>query len=60
MKRLILVLLSLLLLSGCAAGQVTGDDKMAGSYKQIDQETAKQMMALDDGHIVVDVRRRDE
>ncbi len=58
MKRLILVLLSLLLLSGCASGQVTGDEEMA--YTQIDQETAKQMMAVDDGHVVVDVRRRDE
>ena len=58
MKRLILVLLSLLLLSGCASGQVTGDEEMA--YTRIDQETAKQMMAVDDGHVVVDVRRRDE
>ncbi len=33
---------------------------MAGGYRQIDQETARQMMALDDGHVVVDVRRQDE
>ena len=30
------------------------------SYTQIDQETAKLMMDIEDGHVVVDVRRRDE
>lgn len=30
------------------------------SYTQIDQDTAKIMMDLDDGHVVVDVRRVDE
>ena len=30
------------------------------SYTQIDQDTAKLMMDLDDGHVVVDVRRQDE
>ena len=30
------------------------------SYMQIDQEMAKAMMELDDGHVVVDVRRQDE
>ena len=30
------------------------------SYTRIDQETALQMMARDDGHVVVDVRRADE
>ncbi len=32
----------------------------ADSYTQIDQETAKLMMDIDDGHVVVDVRRQDE
>ena len=32
----------------------------ADSYTQIDQETAKLMMDMDDGHVVVDVRRPDE
>ncbi len=31
-----------------------------GSYTQIDQETAKLMMDLNDGHVIVDVRRQDE
>ncbi len=30
------------------------------SYTQIDQETAKLMMDIDDGHVIVDVRRPDE
>lgn len=33
---------------------------MATSYMQISQEEAKEMMACDDGHVVVDVRRLDE
>ena len=32
----------------------------ADSYTQIDQETAKMMMDIDDGHVIVDVRRQDE
>ena len=32
----------------------------AEGYTQIDQETAKEMMAPDDGHVIVDVRRQDE
>jgi len=34
--------------------------KQAGSYTHIDQETAKQMMESEDGHIIVDVRSKDE
>ena len=30
------------------------------SYTQIDQETAREMMLRDDGHVIVDVRRQDE
>ncbi len=36
-------------------GPVTG-----GRYTQITQEEAKEMMARDDGHIILDVRRFDE
>jgi len=32
----------------------------SGSYTHISQETAKEMMQKNDGHIVVDVRRQDE
>ncbi len=56
MKRFTVFLVAtLLLLTGCASGQ-----GLEGSYTQIDQETAKEMMARDDGHVVVDVRRQDE
>ena len=30
------------------------------TYTQISQEEASKMMELDDGHIIVDVRRQDE
>lgn len=60
MKRIIMILLVLILLLGGVAVQAAGGEDMAGNYKQIDQETARQMMALDDGHVVVDVRRQDE
>ena len=33
---------------------------MVDSYAQISQDEAKEMMAKDDGHVVVDVRRPDE
>ena len=54
MKHVMLILLAALLcLSGCSA-----EEKM--TYRQISQEEARRMMALDDGHIIADVRRRDE
>lgn len=59
MRRMIIAMLALLCLgmAACAA-EKTEDEAM--NYHQIDQETAKQMMALDDGHVIVDVRRQDE
>ena len=54
MKRIIPILLAALLcLTGCSA-----EGKM--TYRRISREEAKQMMSLDDGHIIVDVRRQDE
>ena len=47
------------LLTGCT-GQILDGPGMVNSYQQIDQETAKQMMEKDDGHVVVDVRTREE
>lgn len=60
MKRYAGLLLVMLLMTGCAMGQVMDGDGMARSYTQISQETAKEMMARDDGHVIVDVRRQDE
>ena len=34
--------------------------KKEGGYTHIDQETAKQMMANEDGHVIVDVRSQEE
>lgn len=37
-----------------------GGMEMMKVYQQIDQETAKELMAEDNGSVIVDVRRRDE
>ena len=60
MKKSVMILLAaILLLSGCA-DKLDGDGMVYQSYRQISQEKAREMMARDDGHIVVDVRRQDE
>ena len=62
MRRfLALALVLVLCLTGCNAGisKESATTVMTG-YKQISQEEAKDMMARDDGHIIVDVRRQDE
>ncbi len=65
-KKLMLVLtvITTLLCVGCnrGEGQVMDGDGMFNiqQYTQITQDEAKQMMAQDDGHVIVDVRRRDE
>lgn len=51
------------LLSGCAVnGQEAGTAVMEQTfeYTQISQDKAAEMMAEDDGHVIVDVRREDE
>ena len=61
MKRLrSLALAALLLLTGCGAEKPNTDGEAMKTYRQISQEEAKEMMLREDGHIVVDVRRRDE
>lgn len=60
MKKSFVILLVavLFILTGCS--QKLDGDGMERSFNQISQETAKEMMARDDGHVVVDVRRQDE
>ena len=63
MKKSIFLFLAavLLLLPGCAPRDQGKDgDVTLNGYQQISQEQAREMMAKDDGHIVVDVRRQDE
>ena len=55
MKRLILLMLTLLLLSGCARQE---EGKM--SYTQISMEEAVEMMAEENGYIILDVRTEAE
>lgn len=61
-RALLFIFMASLLIAGCSRGQVVdGPDMVRQSeYTQIDQETAKEMMERDDGHIVIDVRRQDE
>ncbi len=57
-RRWVLVLLEVIMLGGLWA--FAGGTAQAADYQRIDQETARQMMAVDDGHVIVDVRRPDE
>ena len=62
-KKLIAAALTLFILpaSGCGLqSQSSGDAINPATYHPISQEEAKEMMARDDGHVIVDVRRQDE
>ena len=65
MKRIsALLLLFILCLTGCFGKptvQTSVSETVQGlKYKQISQEEAQEMMAKEDGHVIVDVRRQDE
>jgi len=53
-------LAALIPLAACGAVNGVPSEDNAGSYTQITQDEAKEMMLRDDGHIIVDVRRQDE
>ena len=56
--KYILILLTVLLLVGCAAQPTSPSDKAA--YRQISMEEAVTMMAQEADYIILDVRRADE
>ena len=57
----LIVLLLTVFTAGCSAsGPAAGTETSSPGFHQISQEEAKEMMAKDDGHVVVDVRRQDE
>ena len=65
MKRVsALLLLFVFCLTGCSGNALpqtsVSEASQSLKYKQISQEEAQEMMAKDDGHIIVDVRRQDE
>ena len=55
MKKLFLLLLSLMLVSGCAASH-----SEAGSYRQIDMTQAVSLMDTEKNYIILDVRTPEE
>ena len=55
MKKLILIILSAILFSGCASS-----DPHINTYCQISMDEAVVMMAQESGYIILDVRRADE
>lgn len=59
-RAVILLAAGLLCLAGCASGGQGADAPEAGSYRQIGQVAARQMMEQEDGYLVVDVRRPEE
>lgn len=54
-KVMSVIALSALLVTGCGS-----KEPAKAGYTQITQEEAVRMMAEDDGHVIVDVRREDE
>lgn len=54
-KVMSVIALSALLITGCGS-----KEPAKAGYTQITQEEAVRMMAEDDGHVIVDVRREDE
>ena len=60
MKKTFVILLALVLFSLTGCAQMLDGDGMVRTYTHISQDEAMEMMAKEDGHVVVDVRRQDE
>ena len=56
MKKLIPILLSALMLTGCTGAS----NNQTNTYRQITMDEAVEMMAEESGYIILDVRRPDE
>lgn len=54
------IVIAVVLIAHYLKNNITDGPGMVNSYTQISQDEAKEMMKLDDGHIIVDVRRQDE
>ena len=55
MKKIIILFLAVLLLSGC-----TAPDKLVNTYRQVTMDEAVALMQEESGYIILDVRRPDE
>jgi rhodanese-related sulfurtransferase len=56
MRKLLLILLSALMFTGCAGTS----NNQTSTYRQITMDEAVNMMAQENGYIILDVRRPDE
>ena len=55
-----IILIIAVILTACVSTGNGQTSSAGNTYTQIDQETAKEMMAKDNGHVIVDVCRPDE
>lgn len=64
MKKIFVLIISSMFIGLVCSCGVANDQAIEGeekdTYTQISQEEATKMMAEDDGHVIVDVRRQDE
>ena len=60
MRKSVAIFLIIILFAVTGYAYGTNEVSAKNTYTQISQDKAKEMMALDDGHIVVDVRRQNE
>lgn len=57
---IIVIVIAVVLIIHYSKNNILDGPGMVNSYTQISQDEAKEIMKLDDGHIIVDVRRQDE
>ena len=57
---ILVVVIAVVLIVHYSKNNIIDGPGMVNSYTQISQKEAREMMKLDDDHIIVDVRRQDE